>query len=227
MLFGTGKYLGTDDVSDRQIQSFYGIWDLGDDGQAPVMRTQLLQQRFVETDILYQDANGSEVSRGRSSTNEQVDWSTQQGWYIDFDIERDPDGINRGERVVLEPVVQGGRVIFVSLVPSNNPCAGGGYSWINALDLRTGSRLALSPFDTNRDGVIGGSDLLATTRQGQIPGTSLRLSPNGQDTGVYSAPASFGDGAGRVTTVVSTAAGGLALINAFNVQQWRVWQQVR
>jgi type IV pilus assembly protein PilY1 len=33
VIFGTGKYLGADDITDTSVQTVYGIWDYGDDSQ--------------------------------------------------------------------------------------------------------------------------------------------------------------------------------------------------
>jgi len=224
VLFGTGKYLEVADAGDRQIQSFYAIWDLGSDDQAKVQRSTLLEQSFSTTEIVVNDGDGAEVTRGRTSSTNRIDWRTHLGWYIDF--KETGSTINKGERVATEPEVQGGRVIFVSLVPESNPCVGGGYSWINALDLRNGGRLGLTPFDFNLDGSIGEADLLTISGE-QVVGSSVRLTPGGESTGIYSSPSSFGDGAGRITTVVSTSEGDLVLINAADIQAWRVWQQLR
>ncbi len=232
VLFGTGQYLySDDDPRDRQqVQSFYAIWDTGSDDQATVARTRLLQQEFTTTEIVVkadESAAATEVTRGRTSSANLIDWSTHLGWYIDFDIEEEANSnLNKGERVVTEPEVQGGRVIFVSLVPETNPCVGGGYSWINSLDVRNGSRLGLTPFDFNLDGSITEADLLTISGE-PVVGTSVRLTPGGKSTGIYSSPSSFGDGAGRITTVVSTSEGDLVLINAADIQAWRVWQQLR
>jgi len=231
VLFGTGKYLDLADIEanpEPQVQSFYAIWDIGSNTQTAVGRDKLLEQEFLETNLRMTTDEGEEVTRGRTSTAKSIDWSKHLGWYIDFDIEKDTvAGLNKGERVVTEPDVQGGRVIFVSLVPETNPCAGGGYSWITALDVRNGSRLGITPFDFDLDGTIGEADLLTTSDGGKVVGSSVRLTPGGRNTGIYSSPSSFGDGAGRVTTVVSTSEGDLALINAADIQAWRVWQQLR
>jgi type IV pilus assembly protein PilY1 len=224
VLFGTGKYLDVkEDVSDGRVQSFYAIWDKGSDAQPPVVRnnTQLQVQTFVDTDIVVKDKDGVEVTRGRTSSANTVDWSTKNGWYIDLDKEKTVSGVNKGERVVVAPEVQGTRVIFVSLVPEGNPCVGEGYGWINALDLRSGAHFPSSPFDYNMDGVFDRSDLL-----GGQAGTSVRFTPGGKATGVYSSTSGFGDGKGRSTTVVSSSAGGLHSVNDFPFLQWRVWQQL-
>ena len=247
VLFGTGVYLSRDDIddmADNSVQSFYGIWDKGGGDQTlpvrPPTRTTsrtspdngtdtdpLRRQWFIQTDIAQTNAAGAVVTRGRTSSNNPIDWSSKQGWYIDFDIEQDANGANSGERMVTEPDVQGGRVTFVSLVSGSNPCAAQAYSWINALDLRNGGRLGLTPFDYNLDGSFGVADLLPASSGDRVVGTSVRLTPGGKSTGVYSSASSVTDGAGRVTNIVSTSDGDLALINAFDIQQWRVWQQLQ
>ena len=229
VMFGTGQYLAVDDVSDRQVQTFYAIWDQDDDSQPPVTRGELLKQRFQQTNIVTTGTDGVEVTRGRTSSSNAIDWSTKKGWYIDLDIETENLGgtnLNKGERVAAAPEVQGWRVTFVSLVPENNPCAGAGYSWINTLDLRTGAPFPLTPLDYNLDGAFSDADLLKIDNTTTQAGTSVRFTPGGKNTGVYTRTSDFGDGKGRSTSVVSTSQGGLETIDNNMFLQWRVWQQL-
>jgi len=228
-MFGTGQYLGVDDVSDRQVQTFYAIWDTDTDSQTAVTRADLQQQVFQRTNVLATGASGLEVTRGRTSSSNTVDWSVKKGWYIDFDIETQSVGgnlLNKGERVVAAPSVMGSRVTFVSLVPENNPCAGAGYSWINTLDLRTGAPFRLTAFDYNLDGTFSDADLLTLSDTTTQAGTSVRFTTGGKSTGVYTGAADFGDGKGRSTSLVSTSLGGLGAIDNNLFLQWRVWQQL-
>ncbi len=235
VLFGTGRYLGLSDVSDNSIQSFYGIWDRGDvvaerpDCSLPVprvARTGLLQQQLLHTDIRV-TSEGTEVSRGRTSSRSTIDWDSHDGWYIDLSIDRDMSGDNKGERVTSAPQVRGNRVVFVSLVPEGNPCLSGGYSWVNALAYASGSALQDSPFDFNLDGTYGSEDLLVVGDEPPIVGSSLRLTVAGNSTGIYSAPAVVPLAGGEVRTLVSTSQGDLIDLRESPVLEWRVWGQLR
>jgi type IV pilus assembly protein PilY1 len=66
------------------------------------------------------------------------------GWYIDL-----PDF---GEKQVTRHQLRGGRLIFVSIIPSDHACEDGGESWLMEVDARTGGRLDEVVFDLNGDG---------------------------------------------------------------------------
>jgi type IV pilus assembly protein PilY1 len=67
---------------------------------------------------------------------------------------------NLGERQVSNAVVRNGRIIFATLLPSNDPCTFGGSGWLMELDLYSGARLAYTPFDLNGDGVFDDKDYI-------------------------------------------------------------------
>ena len=67
---------------------------------------------------------------------------------------------NLGERQVSNPVIRNGRIIFATLLPSNDPCTFGGSGWLMELDLYSGGRLAFTPFDLNGDGVFDEKDFI-------------------------------------------------------------------
>ncbi len=58
---------------------------------------------------------------------------------------------NFGERQVSDPVLRNGRIIFTTLIPSEDPCESGGSGWLMELDAVDGARLPFSPFDLNGD----------------------------------------------------------------------------
>lgn len=168
--FGTGQYLeATDVVSPRnqQVQSFYGIWDNG----SPITttdRSELQQQSitnqtsqtFTVNDNGTPDDTSDDTTQtyaARTTSRESVDWSTKKGWYMDFD-----EPSSTGERVVTQPLVKYGRVIFLTVVPSDDVCRAGGLSWLMELDALTGAATTGSSFDFNNDGAFDDSDLLAS-----------------------------------------------------------------
>ncbi len=224
VLFGTGRYLSVDDVSDRTVQSFYGVWDTFDDTRPAPTRNDLVRQEFELTNLHLPDADPSAAGIiGRTSSANAVDWTTKRGWYIDFTIELDSTGKNKGERVVVDPRVQGNRVTFVSLVPENNPCAGGGKGWVNVLDLRSGSPFVNSPYDTNWDGVIDQSDKFKISDTEAKAGTSYQVvGPSGGSTGVYSTTTVSPEG----DTLFSGSHGERLNLPTSRDEGWRVWQQL-
>lgn len=124
---GTGRYLGSPDLSDTQVQSLYAIKDdnatttLTNPGDSPRDSVQLVQQTLT---------TGNGV---RTASNHPVDFTTGRGWYIDF-----PDS---GERVNIEGRLVQGTLLIATIVPSNTVCAPGGYGWLNFFDYQSGSSI--------------------------------------------------------------------------------------
>jgi len=165
--FGTGKYLEpTDPNPPFQEQTQYGIWDKNDSPTTVSVqttitgRTQLLQQTFI-TGV---SATGGDFL---VITQNQPDWSSDTspptaddaptkhvGWYLDL---APP---NAGTRVVSRPVVQAGRLIFTTLIPSTTTCQFGGTSDLWAIDPITGARIDAPVFDTNGDGALNNADMV-------------------------------------------------------------------
>lgn len=151
---GTGKYIETTDAvipATAQIQSFYGVHDAG----APVTGRGALQEQTID---LEQTASlaGTTFAIRKTSQN-PVDYTTQSGWYMD--LAPPPGTTGTGERVISQALLRYGRVIFVSVVPSTNPCDAGGQSWLMELDALSGNRLNYAVFDTNGDGRIDSLDI--------------------------------------------------------------------
>lgn len=232
LLFGTGKFINNTDKEDVETQTFYGIWD--HDGHLtgagandiPTRADDLLEHEFLDT-VTVTDASGAVVSKARISTRQPVTRPAGdvRGWYID--LETDVSGCRGSERVVVNPQVRNGRVVFVSMMPES-VCGSGGTSWINALDALDGSRLETSPFDFNLDGNINTKDLFdvddddSTTGEA---GSSIRvLTDNG--TGIYSAPSQLGLGGGGIMSVVSDSEGDLIQLEESNAYGWRTWLQI-
>ena len=117
--FGTGRYLGEDDLTDDSAQTIYAIKD---DGTTTVTGTSQLVQQTV---------SGSGATRDIS--NNSVDWSTKFGWYVNL-----PD---LGERVAIDPQLYFGTLVFASTVPTASACQPGGYSWLYQLNFKTGGNV--------------------------------------------------------------------------------------
>ena len=149
VLFGTGKYLTDSDIDSKSENSFYAVLDNGTTGT--VNRSTLVEQKILTT----LTTNGSEW---RQTTNNEVDYDEgKRGWFMDLK----QTGVDAtGERIVYEPVIRGGRVIFNTLMASHDRCTGGGDSWLMELDLFTGSRLDVTPFDVNGDSRFSATDFL-------------------------------------------------------------------
>jgi type IV pilus assembly protein PilY1 len=135
---GTGRYLGTSDLPDPATlspalqwsyqQSFYAIKDRGvADGNIRTSTPGLVQQTITD--------NGGTT---RSTSFNPVDWTTKDGWFVDFN----PSNASPGERVNLDPQLDLGTVVVVTNVPNNSACTIGGDSWIYQFDYKAGTYIA-------------------------------------------------------------------------------------
>lgn len=155
LLFGTGSYfeVGENSSSGQTTQSAYGIWDKDLTSLTSFNRDNLLQQSITQ-----------EISQFdfdlRITTENTINWSSQFGWYMDLFNTESGNTNNYGERQVSNMIVRNGRLIFTTLIPSDNACDFGGTGWLMELNVFNGSRLSSSPFDLNSDGVFNLSDLI-------------------------------------------------------------------
>jgi len=133
--FGSGQYLVNADKTSTNLQSFYGVWDKGDDS-------------LTATDLIEQTFDGS--YSGRVLTRNPVDYATDYGWYFNL--------TDTGERSVTSPIARADTVFFNSFVPEDDPCSAGGYGYKFAVDMATGGSPLKPVIDSNNDGVIDEND---------------------------------------------------------------------
>ena len=125
VIVGTGLYLGKSDVPgvtganpwSSQTQTLYGLRDKLT--SLPAVLRPTLQQQTLTTS-----------GTSRSITSTAVDYSTKNGWYIDFP--------STGERVYTNPQLSLDAVIVTSNIPSPTPCVPGGSSWGYTIDVANG-----------------------------------------------------------------------------------------
>ena len=153
VLFGTGQYYEVGDNTDvSQIQTFYGIHD---DGNVVDGRDDLVEQLIIDEQDTTETGFTDDI---RVTSNNDLNTALKDGWYLDMFYDANTDGTHDhpGERIVADPLVRNGSVIFVTLIPDTNPCSFGGYSYLMQISAQTGSRLTVSPFDNNGDGSVEG-----------------------------------------------------------------------
>ena len=129
VVFGTGKYLGSNDKSSSGVatQSVYGIRDTA----GTKARSGLVSQTLSE---LKAD-DGSTIARGL--TNNAVP-STKDGWYFDLNVVA-------GERVVVTPTAlfDTNRAIITTLIPGTTDiCSGTVQGALMVVDATTGGGAA-------------------------------------------------------------------------------------
>ena len=181
--FGTGKYLETSDVTSTPQNSFYGIWDKG-----ATVTGDLVAQTLTEI------GNIKDI-RYRTATKNPLNWNVHKGWSISLP--------SSAERVISEPALRGGRVIFTSIIPSGDVCKAGGSSWLNEVDWLTGGLLPEPPFDTDLNGAVNSADTLAEGRMFDtvVSGAAIQKSPTGPDLEIKF----FNESSGNISTVTESA----------------------
>ena len=185
IFFGTGKYFETGDDEDLSEQSFYGIWDKADGSYITTTdRSALLEQTIIAEGLLHSES--SDPLRVVSSN--AADWTTDLGWFIDL---VSPVNSYEGERVVSAPLIRHGRIVFTTLIPSDDPCSAGGSSWLMEMDALSGARLESSALDINGDEVIDDNDKVTITIDGEE--VTVTVSAIDSGVGIIKTPAVIAD----------------------------------
>jgi len=135
---GTGRLLGSSDLPDPLTlsppetrayqQTVYGFKDTGADlGNLRLPAANLVQQNLIVVD-----------PTNRSVSNNPVDWTLQNGWYVDLN----PLNQSPGERVNIDPQLVRGVLLVPANEPNSQPCSAGGNSYIYQFDYQSGSYVA-------------------------------------------------------------------------------------
>ncbi|HEV7813692.1 MAG TPA: PilC/PilY family type IV pilus protein [Janthinobacterium sp.] len=125
VVVGTGRLLDVPDVSDTDVQSLYGLKDSGT-SIVNIHGGNVVQQTLS---LVGSASNTSTYT----VTNNPVDLSTKDGWYVDWSL-------NPGERMNLDPTIVSGGVNVVTNIPSSaSTCSVGGTSNVYQFDACSGS----------------------------------------------------------------------------------------
>ncbi len=183
--FGTGRYFVDGDGSvgaNPPIQSFYGIWDNG----APVTltagtRTSELQEQTIDHEVTASGNDWRVVSDNPIIWDDGInsfEEAEKKGWFLDL---LSPVQGAQGERSVSTSILRTGRIIFTTLIPSDDICDFGGSSWIMELSTENGGRIDDSVFDVNGDAEFTAADFV------EVPdgnGGTIRVAVSGRETNV-------------------------------------------
>lgn len=170
VIFGTGRYLNSNDFGDYTTQSFYGIWDWGDIWEnledydtaktkhlgevqsnrslSNVAGTSLQEQTVESTSGGWLTLSSNPVEWH----NPIADTGQHMGWVFDLPV--------TGERGIREPMLRMGVAIMTSIIPSSSPCDAGGSSVVYMVNACTGGRTYDPQFDIDGDGDIDADDLI-------------------------------------------------------------------
>lgn len=169
VFFGTGRYLSTEDLSNKDLQTWYGLID---DGTQITSSTQLVQ-RTIDMEV----TSGSLILRSTSAGSD-TDLVGKRGWYMN--LVSPGTGGQKGERMVLPNQFKGYVLIGTSRTPNlEDPCSPGGQGYIMSINPFTGGRLENNFFDVNGDGKVDSDDSITAA-----DGTKHSVSGVGFSTGV-------------------------------------------
>ena len=142
VFFGTGQYLVTTDIANTTIQAFYGVWD---HGVSSLTTANLVEQTFISG--AFTNSNISDPSIYSVLTDNPVDYSVKQGWFIKLTQ-------NLGERVIVDNQVFNKVLFFNTWIPDSSPCGSGGSGVLMSVRPETGGRPISAVFS-----LTGSSDL--------------------------------------------------------------------
>lgn len=146
---GTGKLLGSTDVTDMQVQSVYGIVD-NLDPPSPSALYEPLRSSLVPLKMT-QTGYKSTVKRTVACATSGQDCSRSGGWVLDLKSTPpvtlpEGDTADEGERVNVNMQIVFGTLVFASNVPTPDPCTAAGHAYFTYLNWRTGFADVNSPF---------------------------------------------------------------------------------
>ncbi|WP_288843129.1 pilus assembly protein [uncultured Deefgea sp.] len=171
VFFGTGRFLNTNDLSNKDVQSWYGIID----SNQAVDRSSLMTRRILKDGST---SNGSVRVMSKPGAN---DMQGKSGWVIDF---KGSGVAIEGERMLLPNQIRGNSLIGTSRIPDgSDPCLPEGRGYTMAIDPFSGGSLEQGFFDLNGDGKVDESDKIDGN---YASGVGFDSSPN--------APIFVGDG---------------------------------
>ena len=175
LFFGTGRYLAAEDLTDAQLQTWYGlIVESGTTGRAVTSTTT--RTSLTEQTIIAQTEGSSETTTDDDGTKHTVvtlparvvstnELGENSGWYLDLQtpVLNDDDEVTGyeaiGERMVTPSQFQGSLLVGTTRLPKAlDVCNPSGSGWVMAVDPFTGGNPDPDFFDLNGDGVIDSAD---------------------------------------------------------------------
>jgi type IV pilus assembly protein PilY1 len=179
--FGTGKFFETGDKDPPFAnQRLYGIWDAQPFGASSTPAGAWLSglSQLVAQTITSVTDGSTTVTFYRISAN-SIEWgdglsSGNRGWYIDLP--------HSGQRVAYPVERMAGTLVMASTLSPVSPVeadlcvqTGSGSGWVYVIDGVTGAGATKAILDTNGDGHINDSDLIASGWQDPVDGRPTAL----------------------------------------------------
>ncbi|MDW8336145.1 MAG: PilC/PilY family type IV pilus protein [Tepidimonas sp.] len=183
ILFGTGAYFRSSDVSNTQVQTLYGLYD---NGSIIGGRTDLYGMAMTTGTLYGRVARSLPTPPANALTS-----PPRRGWLVDLPI--------AGERVIWPVRLgfsgSGDLAMVTSMVPNSDPCTLGYRSFVHVFNPFHGGSAGQSYVDVDGDGdfadeVVGGAPLTSIEQSG-VAGAPV-LTSNSVFTGVGAGTAGGG-----------------------------------
>jgi type IV pilus assembly protein PilY1 len=173
LFFGTGQYLNNTDLTNTQVQTWYGI------NENASSTTATRADDLVERRILLDVAVSTEVTARVIEAGAREDLRGKRGWFIDlYQVGANGSRTALGERMITPNQFQGSALISNTRIPdASDPCAPTGRGVIMSIDPFTGARLADTYFDLNGDRTFDNLDMV------EVNGVMTVVSGIGLNTG--------------------------------------------
>jgi type IV pilus assembly protein PilY1 len=154
VFFGTGRYLTETDITDHQVQTWYGIKDTN----TTISGRSALVERRITAEPTVAGLKARVIEAGNAAQ-----MISKDGWYIDLVSPASPPSAGQvGERMVVQNRFQGVALVGTTRIPGyTDPCTPGGTGFIMAISPFTGARLASTFFDLNGNGLSDDGDKAA------------------------------------------------------------------
>lgn len=197
-LFGTGKYLSSDDINSTQVQTWYGIRvGMGADlAGATNSNTPVVSSSSTRSNLTARYAvDDSSGNRATSLQTSATDMNGMVGWYMDLPV--------TGERIVNRTQFISGKAVVTTLIPKvSDPCNTVPKGALMIVDPFTGANQA-------SDFGLGTTTITYTNAAGQTVTQTVAI--NGQ---VFSSGAAAGvtanyTASGQINISFNTLSGGL------------------
>ncbi|TAL80664.1 MAG: pilus assembly protein PilY [Candidimonas sp.] len=140
VMFGTGQFLTSADLSSTQTQTAYGVWDKG--GTTPYTRTNLQSQTLA---IVTPATSGLPQNILTDTTN-AVNFASKVGWYDDLPTP--------GQRIMTDPLLLNGNFLTTLNTPPASACGVQPQALLLEINYKTGGAPTQPILDINGNGAF-------------------------------------------------------------------------
>jgi type IV pilus assembly protein PilY1 len=149
--FGTGRYESQTDRMAGTQQYFFGLKETISAMPAYSMN-ELVRLNVKKMEYMNDETNEAQQVKVVEGKND-----FKKSWAL---LLQGSPVLKVSERVIEQPLVVAGKVFFSTFVPEQNICSGNGYTWLYALEYKTGLPPVAPVFDLNKDGVCDDKDIV-------------------------------------------------------------------